>query len=54
MSKSKGFECKGKSSTLAPRCKNWLESFQYFLVAKGVVNDAQKKALLLHRAGIEV
>ena len=31
-----------------------LQSFQYFLVAKGVVNDAQKKALLLHTAGIEV
>ena len=28
--------------------------FQYFLVAKGVVNDTQKKALLLHRAGTEV
>ena len=25
-----------------------------FLVTKGVVNDAQKKALLLHTTGIEV
>ena len=49
------FECgKGNSSALAPRWKKWLQSFQYFLVAKGVVNDAQKKALLLHAAGIEV
>ena len=48
------FECKGNSSALAPRWKKWLQSFQYFLVAKGVVNDAQKKALLLHTAGIEV
>ena len=48
------FDCKGNSSALAPRWKKWLQSFQYFLVAKGVVNDAQKKALLLHTAGIEV
>ncbi|CAH3025414.1 unnamed protein product, partial [Porites evermanni] len=44
----------GNSSALAPRWKKWLQSFQYFLIAKGVVNDAQKKALLLHTAGIEV
>ncbi|XP_068756218.1 uncharacterized protein [Montipora capricornis] len=48
------FECKGNSSALAPSWKKWLQSFQYFLVAKGVVNDAQKKALLLHTAGIQV
>ena len=48
------FECKGNSSALAPCWKKWLQSFQYFLVAKGVVNDTQKKALLLHTAGIEV
>ena len=48
------FECKGNSSALAPRWKKWLQSFQYFIVAKGVVNDAQKKALLFHTAGIEL
>ena len=48
------FECKVNSSALAPRRKKWLQSFPYFPVAKGVVNDAQKKALLLHTAGIEV
>ena len=48
------FERKRNSSALAPRWMKWLQSFQYFLVAKGVVNDAQKKALLLHTAGIEV
>ena len=42
------------SSALAPRWKKWLKSFQYFLVAKGVVNDVQKKALLLHTSGIQV
>ena len=39
---------------MAPRWKKWLQSSQYFLVAKGVVNDTQKKALLIHTAGIEV
>jgi len=48
------FDCKGNSSALGPRWKKWLQLFQYFLVAKGVVNDVQKKALLLHTAGIEV
>jgi len=48
------FDCKGNSSALGPRWKKCLQSFQYFLVAKGVMNDAQKKALLLHTAGIEV
>ena len=47
------FECKGNSSALAPRWKKWFQAFQYFLVAKGVVNDAQKKALLPHTAGLE-
>ena len=46
------FDCKGNSSALRPGWKKWLESFQHFLVAKGVVNDVQK-ALLLHTAGIE-
>ena len=48
------FDCKDNSSALGARWKKWLLSFQYFLVAKGVVNGAQKKALLLHPAGIEV
>lgn len=48
------FQCKGNSPALAPRWKKWLQSFQYFMVAKEVVNDALKKALQLHTAGIEV
>ena len=48
------FDCKGNWSALGPRWKKWPQSFQYFLVAKGVVNDAQKKALLLYTAGTEV
>ena len=48
------FDCKGNSSALGPHWKKWLQLFQYSLVAKWVVNDAQKKALLLHTVGIEV
>ena len=33
--------------------KKWLQSFQYYISAKRVVNDAQKKVLLLHTVGIE-
>ena len=47
------FNCKGNSSALGPRWKKWRPLFQHFLVAKGTVNDAQKKAFLLHTAGIE-
>ena len=46
-------EIEGNSSALTLRWKKWLQSFQYFVVAKGVVNDTQKRALLLHTAGIE-
>ena len=52
-------DCKGNSSALGPRWKKWLHpSIVSILsccgVVKGVVNDALKKALLLHTAGIEV
>ena len=50
------FDCKGNSSVLATWWKKWLQSLQYFMVAKGVANDAQKNfnALLLYLVGIEV
>ena len=48
------FDCKGNSSELGQCWRKSLESFQYILVEKGVVKVAQKKALPLHTAGIEV
>ena len=50
------FDCKGNSSVLATWWEKRLQLLQYFLVAKGVVNDAQKNfnALLLYTVGIEV
>ena len=48
------FDCNGNLSALPPHSKKWHQSFQYFLVAKGVVNDAQKKALLPHSTRMEV
>lgn len=47
------FECKGNSTALAQHWKKWLQSFQYFSW-QGGVNDAQKKALLFHTAGMGV
>ena len=48
------FDCKGSSTALAPRWKKWLKVLWYFIEAKGVKNEVQKKALLLHTAGMEV
>lgn len=41
-------------SSVAIRWKKWKTRFQFYIVATGVTNDAQKRALLLHVAGPEV
>ena len=48
------FDCKGEATAMAPRWKKWRKSFEYFVVGKGVRDDEQKKALLLHCAGTDV
>ena len=48
------FDCKTDTSTLGPRWRRWKRAFDYFLLAKGVTQAAQKKALLLHMAGFDV
>lgn len=48
------FDCKGDATALAPRWKKWKSAFNYFVVGKGVTNIAQKQALLLHCAGMDV
>ena len=45
------FDCKGDLVTQGQRWKRWKRSFEYFLTAKGVTDNDQKKALLLHLAG---
>ena len=41
-------------SNVAEHWAKWLRSFKYFLTAKNVTNNEQKKALLLHLAGPEI
>lgn len=47
-------DCKGDATALALRWKRWKSAFNYFVVGKGVTNVRQKKALLLHCAGMDV
>ncbi|PFX25919.1 Retrovirus-related Pol polyprotein from transposon opus [Stylophora pistillata] len=48
------FDCKGAITSVAPRWKKWKNSFEYYLLARGITNSARKKGLLLHCAGSEV
>ncbi|KAK6192673.1 hypothetical protein SNE40_004107 [Patella caerulea] len=47
------FDCL-ESAGLAARWKRWLRAFELFVVGKGVTDPGQKKALLLHRAGMNL
>ena len=47
------FDPRGDVTSIGPRWKKWRKAFGYFIVGKGIVNDAQKKALLLHCAGMD-
>jgi len=48
------FDCKGEPTTLALRWKKWKRSLEYYITSKGLNNAAQKKALLLHTAGMDM
>ena len=48
------FDPRGDVTSIGPRWKKWRKAFGYLIVGKGIVNDAQKKALLLHCAGMDV
>ena len=47
----KPFDSSGDPTSVAPRWKRWKRSLEYFIVGKGVKDDNQKQALLLHCAG---
>ncbi len=47
------FDCT-ESGGLAQRWQRWLRAFELYSTGRGVVNVAQKKALLLHKAGMKV
>jgi hypothetical protein len=50
----KPFDSSGDPTTVAPRWKRWKRSFEYYIIGKGVKDDDQKQALLLHCAGESV
>ena len=47
------FDC-ADSSGIAARWERWLRPFELFVEGKGITNHNQKKALLLHTAGMSV
>ena len=48
------FDPKGDPNGISQRWKKWKRSFGLYLAGKGVVDDGQKRALLLHAAGVDV
>ena len=51
---SAAFGTKGDPNGISQRLKKWRWSFELYLTGKGVTDDKQKIALLLHGAGINV
>ena len=48
------FDTKDDPHGISQRWKKWKRSFKLYLTGKRVTNDAQKRALLLHAAGVDV
>ncbi|KAK3097548.1 hypothetical protein FSP39_010680 [Pinctada imbricata] len=48
------FDCKGEVSNIGTKWKRWIRAFELFVTGKGVTDADQKKALLLHCAGMNV
>ncbi|KAK3700582.1 hypothetical protein QZH41_001580 [Actinostola sp. cb2023] len=48
------FDCKGNPTSVGPRWKRWKRSFEFYVEAKGIDKDPQRKVLLLHCAELEV
>ena len=48
------FDPKGDPTSLSIRWKRWKRAFNLYVVSKGVKNDPQKVALLLHTGGMEL
>ena len=45
------FNPNGEPSAIAQTWRKWKQSFNYFILASGVTNNARQKAMLLHLAG---
>lgn len=54
VSQPPAFSISEDPSSVAARWKKWYGSFEYYIAATGVNQDTQKRALLLHVAGLEV
>ncbi|XP_021351252.1 uncharacterized protein K02A2.6-like [Mizuhopecten yessoensis] len=48
------FDCHGDSSAISQRWRKWKRAFELFVVGKGITDLTQKRALLLHCAGMRV
>ena len=48
------FDIVGEASSIGTRWKRWKKGFQYYLDARGITQEKQAKALLLHSAGMDV
>ena len=46
------FDCSNSTGIIA-RWKRWIRAFELYADGKGIENAAQRKALLLHAAGLE-
>jgi hypothetical protein len=47
------FDVHGDQTTLSQRWDKWLTSFNYFVIASGITDKGQKRALLLHLVGTD-
>ena len=50
----KPFDCSETAAAIFARWERWLPASELFATGKGVKNTGQKKALLLHTAGLDV
>lgn len=48
------FDCTGDTTSVGPRWRRWKMAFQFYIDSTGITDPRQKKALLLHSAGIDV
>lgn len=48
------FDVTGDVTSIGPRWTRWKRALQYYVVGKGITDPKQKKALLLHTAGMDV
>lgn len=48
------FNMTGDFASMSPRWKRWKRAFTFYITSRGITDDEQKTALLLHTAGMDV